>query len=125
MRPILVHFVWLISDWPFATSPVFPSHLRETPLGTRCRWANRRNYRHAPFLFTVVVHIPHRAAKPEHSRGGKEGFSDGRLTSSGSRGRKQHSEEETSQRITSGCCFSLCCGVFFCGWLAFMSYLAT
>lgn len=55
-----------------------------------------------PPLFTEVVDIPHRAAEPQQRQRGKEGFSDSRLTFSGSCGQKQDSEEETSQWITSG-----------------------
>ncbi len=43
--------------------------------------------------------------------------------SPGSCGQRQHGEEETSQQLAGGCCFSFCCGFFFCGLLPFMSFL--
>lgn len=56
MKQILVQLVWLISDWPFTTSPAFLSHLYETALRTRCTWANRHNYRRAPSLHSGGGH---------------------------------------------------------------------
>lgn len=103
----------------FYISPSFQSHLYgKTPqvhmhMGKQtCKVASWITTDMPP-LFTLLVDIPHRAAKPGQSQRGKEGFSDTRLMSPGSCGQKQHSEEETSQKITGGCCFSLCCVFFF------------
>lgn len=116
----IFHIEPCFSEPPFWKHPSGPDAHGQTDM--KGCWLD--NYWRAPSLHSGDGHssqVCKSWAEPRR----QWGISDSRLTSPGSCGQEQHSEEETSQWITGGCCFSLGCGVFVCGWLPFMSYLTT